>query len=135
MNNRGKYFSVAELTRSRVAQEKHIDNTPPSGVKMKLESLISNLLDPIRELWGSPIVINSGYRSPVLNKMIGGVPTSQHIRGEAADISVGGSVQNKKLFQAIISSGLPFDQLIDEKNYTWLHVSWSANNRKQTLHL
>lgn len=93
-------------------------------------------LDPIRELWGKPIGVNSGYRSPELNRAVGGKTTSQHQRGEAADITTGSVEGNRKLFELIQASGIEFDQLIDENGYKWLHVSYvSRGNRKQVLHL
>jgi len=76
-----KYFTIPELTASAKARALGIDNTPPPGVKIKLSTLVNNLLDPIREKWGGPITVNSGYRCPTLNKAVGGVPTSQHVRG------------------------------------------------------
>ena len=79
--------------------------------------------------------MTSGFRSPRLNEAVGGVPSSQHVKGEAADITVGNPEDNRKLFELIRTSGLAFDQLIDERNYTWLHVSYSDNNRKQIVHL
>ncbi|WP_226387208.1 D-Ala-D-Ala carboxypeptidase family metallohydrolase [Gallalistipes aquisgranensis] len=79
--------------------------------------------------------MTSGFRSPRLNEAVNGVPSSQHVKGEAADITVGNPEDNRKLFELIRTSGLAFDQLIDERNYTWLHVSYSDNNRKQILHL
>ena len=130
------YFTIPELTASEKARQFNIDNTPPVGVKIKLSSLIDNLLDPIREKWGKPITVNSGYRCPVLNAKISKVPTSQHIRGEAADITAGSPTQNRKLFDMIAGGGFDFDQLIDESGYSWIHVSYSAGkNRRQILHL
>ena len=131
-----KYFTIAELTYSDTALQKGIDNTPPPAIKVKLTSLINNLLDPIREAWGSPISVNSGYRCPVLNKAVGGVSTSQHQKGEAADITVGSPEQNRKLFDLIANGKFDFDQLIDESHYSWIHISFAAGkNRHQILHL
>lgn len=131
-----KYFTIHELTASTEARKNDIDNTPPPGVKVRLQNLIVQLLDPIREKWGAPIIVNSGYRCPLLNKKVGGVPTSQHVKGEAADITAGSPAQNNRLFKTIIDSGIEFDQLIDEKGYRWLHVSYSpGKNRRQVLHL
>lgn len=137
----GKYFTVKELCKSDVAVKHRIDNTPPPAVKVKLNSLISNLLDPVRERWGRPIRVNSGFRCPVLNghEAIGGAVGSQHIRGEAADITAGDRADNKRLFELIVSmqktGELRFDQLIDERDYLWLHVSYSSVNRGQVLHI
>ena len=126
---------MGELTRSAEAVRRGIDNVPPPEVKVRLSALITRLLDPVRELWGGPITVNSGFRCPVLNKAVGGVPSSQHVRGEAADITVGSPEENRRLFELIRTSGLDFDQLIDERNYAWLHLSYSTRNRKQVLHL
>ncbi|MDR0692348.1 MAG: peptidase M15, partial [Prevotellaceae bacterium] len=101
-----------------------------------LTNLVDKLLDPVREQWGKPIRVNSGYRSMAINMAVGGAATSQHLKGEAADITAGSKEENKKLFE-LIKSGYVFDQLIDETDYTWLHVSLKRNgvNRKQILHL
>ena len=131
----GKYFSIGELTRSSVARQEGIDNTPPPDAEMRLNRLIDRLLDPLRERWGGPITVTSGFRSPRLNDAVGGVPSSQHVKGEAADITVGSPEDNRKLFELIRTSGLAFDQLIDERSYAWIHVSYSAENRCQILHL
>jgi hypothetical protein len=131
-----KYFTVEELCRSEVATSRKIDNTPPSEATGALTALIENLLDPVRERWGGPITVNSGYRCLELNRAVGGAPTSGHLRGEAADITVGSPAENRRLFELIVDSGLPFDQLIDERDYRWLHISYRADkNRRQILHL
>lgn len=133
----GKYFTIPELCASAVAVREGIDNTPPPSVKVNLAALITNCLDPIREKWGSPIIVNSGFRNPTLNKKVGGSPKSQHMTGEAADITTGRVGENKRLFDMIRKSGIPFDQLIDESDYAWIHVSWRSggNNRGEVLHL
>ncbi len=135
-----KHFTIAELCASDTARARGIDNTPPSGVALALTALIEKLLDPIREVWGGPISVNSGYRCPALNRAVGGVATSQHLRGEAADISVGTPADNCRLFDRIVSlhdeGRIVFDQLIDESNYRWIHISYRAGkNRNQILHL
>ena len=105
-----KYFSISELTFSTRARELHIDNTPFSyEVIDNLTNLTENLLDPIRDTWGRPLQVNSGYRCPALNKAVGGKPTSQHLKGEAADITAGSKAENKKLFETIKESGLVYD--------------------------
>lgn len=131
-----KYFTIDEMVRSAEATKRNIRNIPSHDVLRKLNALMDNCLDPIRALWGKPIGVNSGYRSPELNRVVGGKPTSQHLRGEAADITTGSVDGNRKLFELILASGIEFDQLIDESNYKWLHVSYSAEkNRKNILHL
>lgn len=131
----GRYFCLAELCASDTARASGIDNTPPPGVKVKLETLIVRLLDPVREAWGKPLRVTSGFRSPVLNKAVGGVPDSQHVQGEAADITAGSPERNRKLFE-LVRKRFEFDQLIDENGYEWLHLSYRAgHNRNETLHL
>lgn len=133
-----KYFTFAELTASATAKRKGIDNTPDLRVMAKLTALVANILDPLREAYGKPIVVTSGYRCPKLNKAVGGAAKSQHITGEAADIRALSDKpsDNKKLFDLIIKLNLPFDQLIDEYGYNWVHVSYSQGlNRKQILHI
>ncbi|MFI3292479.1 MAG: D-Ala-D-Ala carboxypeptidase family metallohydrolase [Rikenellaceae bacterium] len=132
----GKYFTIEELSRSQVASSRGIDNAPVNEIKDNLEFMIDKLLDPVREKWGSPITVNSGYRSLELNKAVGGVATSQHTKGQAVDITAGSPEKNKQLFDIILANGFEFDQLIDERNYTWLHLSYKAEGcRNQVLHL
>lgn len=131
-----RYFTINELTRSDTARNRGIDNTPTEQAKAALTALVDNVLDPLREAYGKPIRVNSGYRSPVLNKAVGGATTSQHMKGEAADITTGSKSENKKLFELVQSLGLSFDQLIDEKGFSWVHVSYrQGNNRNHVLKL
>ena len=134
-----KYFTIDELCASDIAERKKIDNTPNADARLRMQRLIEQLLDPIRAAWGGPITVNSGYRSPALNKTVGGVATSQHLKGEAADITVGSQEANKQLFDLIVelrqNGRISFDQLIDESNYSWLHISFkSVGNRNEVLH-
>ncbi len=131
-----KYFSLDELIRSSTAVARGINNTPSAEAVERLEVLAQRLLDPVRELWGAPLGVNSGYRCAELNEAVGGAPSSQHLAGEAADITAGSREGNRRLFGLIAGSGLEFDQLIDERGYLWLHVSFrEANNRQKILHL
>lgn len=138
-----KHFTKEELIGSTTAVAREIDNTPPPAVLPKLAALANKLLDPVREMWGAPICVNSGYRSPGpkgLNAAVGGAINSQHMRGEAADITAGSPAKNRALFDMIVEAQkrgeISFDQLIDESNYTWLHLSFKAvGNRNQILHL
>ena len=133
----GKYFNIAELTKSSTAIKKKIDNTPTKEIENNLNQLIDNILDPLREAWGNPIIVSSGYRCDVLNKAVGGASSSQHRLGQAADIHTKSNTKedNKKLFNLIKSLKLPFDQLINEYNYKWIHVSYSPRNRRQILNI
>lgn len=130
-----KFFTIKELTKSDVAIRKGISNTPSEQELKNLVDLVENILDPLREAYGEPIVVTSGYRCDRLNKLIGGSITSQHRSGQAADIrTLKDTVEeNKKLFQLIQKLNLPFDQLINEHNFDWVHVSYSPKNRKQIL--
>lgn len=137
-----KHFSIKELTRSDTAIRKGIDNTAPKEEQENLTRLVDKVLDPLREAWGGPITVTSGYRSAALNRAVGGSATSDHLKGCAADITVGSREQNKKLFMLIRKLGLPFDQLIHEKGSVkdgpdWVHVSYRrmGQNRKQILYL
>lgn len=130
-----KYFTIKELCKSSTATAKKIDNTPNSEIVSNLENLVEYILDPLREKYGKPIMVNSGYRSPALNKAVNGSKTSQHMKGLAADITAGSVTKNKVLFNLVQELNLPFDQLIDEKKFRWIHVSYSNKPRKQILHL
>lgn len=131
----GQYFTISELTRSATAQSHHIDNTPSAEIRAKLEALIVNCLDPIRRIYGRPIIVSSGYRCKQLNELVGGVANSQHTKGEAADLvpASGGSLAG--IVRAAVQFG-NFDQLILEQagGSKWVHVSWrSSGNRHRIL--
>jgi hypothetical protein len=131
-----KYFTLGELCASDVAVEKRIENTPDNTTIERMQALMEQCLDKVREMWGKPIGVNSGYRSAELNRAVGGAKNSQHLRGEACDITTGTKENNRKLFDLIVASDIPFDQLIDESDYKWLHISYCKDyNRKQVLHL
>lgn len=127
---------MGEMMRSDTAARKGINNKCTKEDAERLKKLIENVLDPLREAYGKPIVVNSGYRCPALNKAVGGSKTSDHMKGCAADIhgTPNTKAENKRLFELVKSLDLPFDQLIDEKNLSWVHVSHrEGNNRKQVL--
>jgi hypothetical protein len=89
--------------------------------------------EPLRKWYGKPIRVNSFYRSHALNKAVKGSRTSQHVTGEAIDISAGSKAENKKLFDWL-KDNVVFDQIINEYDYTWVHVSFKlGSNRKQIL--
>lgn len=129
-----KYFTLNELTRSDTASRMKIDNTPTAEAVKNLTALVDKVLDPLREKIGEPIIVTSGYRCPRLNKAVGGVSNSQHITGQAADISFKDKSRNKILFDTIIKMNLPFDQLIDEYGLKWIHCSYSPRNRRQIIY-
>lgn len=132
-----KYFTIAELCKSDTADRMGINNKCTKEHVVNLTALVNHVLDPLREAYGKPITVNSGYRSPELNKAVGGSATSDHMQGRAADITGGSPAENKKLFNLIQSLGLSFHQLIDEKNFAWVHVSYRSEteNRNQVLSL
>ena len=126
-----RHFTLKELTRSATAQLLGIDNTPPASAVTALHALVYNVLDPLRDAWGGPIKVNSGYRCPELNRAVGGTPTSQHQRGEAADITVGSRAANRSLLALIKRLDLPVDQCIDEKGCRWIHVSHRTGHNRR----
>lgn len=124
-----KHFTLTELTRSATARRLGIDNTPSPEAVAALTQLVDNVLDPLREAWGAPLYVTSGYRCPALNRAVGGVPHSQHILGQAADVTTGTIDGNRRLWQLLQSLKLPVDQVINEQGYRWLHISHGPRNR------
>ena len=136
-----KYFTLRELTRSATAARLGIDNTPDKAVIDNLTKLVDTVLDPLREAYGKPIVVTSGYRCQRLNKAVGGSKISQHVHGQAADIkSVSADPkENKRIFD--IAANLMKDgrikvgQLVDEHGYDWIHISTPGGHINQILHI
>lgn len=135
-----KYFTIDELTRSATAKRLGINNQPNAIYRVNLIALIENVLDPLREKWGMPIIVTSGYRCEKLNKAVGGSSSSQHMKGQAADIrTVSDSrVDNMKLLKCLLRSGLEFDQVICEYpdaqgRPDWIHVSWAGKGKNRKL--
>lgn len=136
-----KHLSLAEVTRSDSAKRNGISNQPTPEHLENFKKLAENIFEPIREHFGKPISISSGYRSKELNAKIGGSLTSQHCSGEAIDIDMDGTpdgVTNRMVFD-YIKANLNFDQLIwefgDTKSPDWVHVSYESTGkqRKQVL--
>ena len=126
-----KYFTYEEMLYSDVALKKYdIRNKTDQTIESNIRRLVETLLDPIREKWGKPIQITSGYRCPLLNSKLGGSKTSKHKEGLAADLDAGTNDDNRKLAQMIASMGIVFDQLIDEKGYQWVHVGLATPGQK-----
>ena len=123
-----KYFCISELTASATALREGIDNRPSKCAYHLLHVLVDQLLDPIREAWGEPIVVSSGYRCKELNTLIGGVKNSHHMLGCAADLIAGNKADHRRLFRIIVqmqqAGQIKFTQLIAEDNYRWLHISY-----------
>ena len=126
-----RFFSMNELTRSDTAIKHNIANVPNEEQKKNLIRLVEVILDPLRQAYGKPIKVNSGFRSVAVNILVGGSKTSDHMTGCAADITAGSVSENKKLFKLIQDLKLPFTQLIDEKGMKWVHVSYNPSKPKQ----
>ena len=133
MENVSKHITLDEATNSNTAIRNGINNNPDSVTFERMKLVANKCFEPLREWYGKPIKINSFYRSQLLNTKVGGSATSQHCKGEAIDISAGNKVENKKLFDWICAN-LDFDQVINEYDFTWVHISYKAKgNRKQIL--
>lgn len=130
-----KNLTLKEVIKSNTATRLGIDNSPTSEHVENLKLLAVNVFQKARDYFGKPLYISSGYRSNDLNNRIGGSKTSQHSKGQAIDIDNDNrnSVSNKEVFE-YIRDNLNFDQLINENNYSWVHVSYkSKGNRNQVL--
>jgi hypothetical protein len=129
------HFDLCEFTRSESAKREGVSNNPTPEHLENIKTLCEKVLEPIRAKFG-PINISSGYRSADLNHFIGGSLNSDHCKGRAADIDMdghGGEVTNKMIFD-FIKDNLEIDQLINEFNYSWVHVGYRKGaNRKQVL--
>lgn len=127
-------FTLEELSHSNTAVARGIENIPDVQQQLNLTALAKRLLQPLRDIYNEPFIINSGFRSQETNKTVGGVPNSQHTKGQAADVQV---KDPRKLLAALLKSGLDFDQAIlyqDGRN-NFLHMSYnSGHNRKQVLY-
>ena len=125
-----KHFTINELTHTGTG----LPNVPNNEQLKNLVALVDNILDPLREKFGHPITISSAFRSNAVNIKVKGAATSQHLKGQAADLKCS---DNAKLFD-IIRKELPFDQLIweagDDTQPSWVHVSFNAgHNRGEVL--
>lgn len=126
----GKNFTLDEF----VVTATGLENIPGQEEIDNLGELVKNVLQPLRDAIGQPIIVTSGYRSKAVNEMIGGAGTSQHLRGQAADIKVPG-MTNEQIVSRIRALKLPYDQLIDEVKGTskWIHVSHKPGGVAQRL--
>ena len=132
-----QHFTLGELIRSESAKRNGISNMPTPEHIENLKALCEHILEPIRAEFRVPIYISSAYRSKALNKLVNGSAKSQHCKGEAVDIDLDGhshGVINKDIFDFIVAK-LPFDQVINEFDYAWIHVSYKRNGpqRRQVL--
>ena len=135
-----KYFSILEFTRSETARKLGIDNTAPLEIRNNIRLFVETILDPIREDWGSPIVVSSGYRCPELNKKVGGAENSGHKYGFCADLQVSGGELRLRSFAKFVKKWMEdhqmkFDELIYESSggVTWLHFCWIGKDGRQRM--
>lgn len=130
-----KNFALSEITHSNTAKRLGIDNEPTETHLQNMQHLVDNLLQPLRDAVG-PIRVSSGYRNPALNRAIGGSRSSQHCKGQALDIQFwqNGKMMNELIYEWILDSGIEFDQMINEFDFAWIHISLKTkDNRKQVL--
>jgi hypothetical protein len=133
MENISKHISYTEATHSQTAVKLGINNNPDKAQLEAMQLVAEKCFEPLRLWYNKPIKINSFFRSDLLNRAVKGSLTSQHKKGEAIDLDAGSKEENKKLFE-YIKNHLDFDQVINEYNYSWVHVSYSkTKNRKQIL--
>lgn len=128
----GLNFKMSELIHSDTAVRQNINNMPDINSLDCMLDLIVHCLQPIREKIAKPMIISSGYRNSQVNKLVGGVATSQHCKGQAVDFTVKG-MSVAAVIEFIKKSGIEYDQLINEYN-KWVHISYvKGRNRKQVL--
>ena len=129
-----KHISLKEATFSATATRLGIDNQPTAEHLACMKLVAEKCFEPLRNWYGKPIKINSFYRGSKLNKAVKGSLSSQHCKGEAIDMDCGSIEENKKIFDWC-KANLDFDQLINEYNYSWVHISYTEKkpNRKQIL--
>lgn len=128
-----EHITIDEATKSNTAIRLGIINIPNAEQLDAMKLVALTCFEPIRAWFGQPIKVNSFFRCPELNKAVGGSATSQHSRGEAIDMDGGTRDANKAIFDWA-KANLVFDQIINEYDYSWVHISFSKNgNRNQTL--
>lgn len=133
MEKISNHISFKEATYSNTAIDKGISNEPNAEQLSNMKRVAELVFEPLRAWYGKPIKINSFFRSEKLNVAVGGAKNSDHKFGRAIDISAGSKVENKKLFDWL-KANVEYDQLINEYDYRWVHVSYNINkNRKQVL--
>ena len=126
-----EHLDLSEIIRSDSAKRNGISNMPTPEHIENFKILATKVFEPVREHFGVPIHISSGYRSVELNRLIKGSSSSEHCKGQAIDIDMDGTtITNKQVFD-YIKDNLTFDQLINEFNYAWVHVSYKANGKQR----
>lgn len=133
------HFTLEELIEAGSARRLGLEEqfNPPADIICNLNALAKNVLQPLRDAIGHPIQITSGYRSPKVNKAVGGASNSDHIYGYAADIQlwINGENKNQLLFDTVLRLKLPFRQMIDEfgtdTEPAWVHISFNSKDNKR----
>lgn len=125
-------FKISELIYSETAIKNNINNMPDINSLDNMLNLIYHCLQPARELLNAPMTITSGFRNPLVNRLVGGVNSSQHLYGQAADFIIKGMTPNQ-IISIIKTSKIEFDQLINEYD-KWVHISYNkGKNRREIL--
>tara|TARA_X000001388_G_scaffold14644_2_gene8456 strand:+ start:8155 stop:8604 length:450 start_codon:yes stop_codon:yes gene_type:complete len=129
-----KNFTLSEVTHSNTAKRLGIDNGPNKEHLQNIQVLVNDLIQPMRSALG-PIRISSGYRNPQLNHAIGGSSRSQHCKGQAFDVQFwkNGKMCNKEIYDWVIKSGIEFDQMINEFDFSWIHISLKKENNRNVI--
>lgn len=135
-----KYFSIVEFTKSDTARKLGIDNTAPLDIRNNIRLFVDTVLDPIREEWGSPIIISSGYRCDRLNRAVGGAENSGHKYGFCADLQVSGGQLRLRKFANFVKKWMEdhqmkYDEIIYESanGVVWLHFCWIGKDGRQRM--
>jgi len=128
------HITLDEATISPTALRMGIDNTPNEEQLANMKLVAEKCFEPIRAWYGKPLKVNSFFRCEELNKAVKGAPTSQHTKGMAIDFSAGTKAENKKIYDWAVRNLTAWDQVINEYNYTWIHISYNpTKNRMQVL--
>ena len=132
-----RYFTIGEFTKSATADRLRINNSPSEEIKFHITEFIETVLDPLRESWGAPIYVTSGFRCWKLNNAVGGARYSGHLYGWTADLQVKGDIKKFADFvqRWMLERGLKWDELIFERSggTTWLHFAWKGYNGRQRM--
>lgn len=135
--NLSEHFTLEEFVKSSMATKLGISNHPDDIQLLRIKTLCESILEPVRNKFGYPVIITSGFRTKVLNKAVKGAESSQHLKGEAADIVSGNNLKLWKIINDMIRRGeIEVGQLINEKNLSWIHISLpDKTHRNQILTL
>ena len=129
------FFTIDEMVRSETARKLRINNSPSEKIEFNLREFIEKILDPLREDWGSPIYVNSGYRCPRLNSAVGGARYSGHMYGWCADLRVKGNIREFAEFikRWMLKKGYSWDEIIFERSGSseWVHFAWKGYGGRQ----